>query len=68
LVRPGATADGCRGGGADGEEDEELEVGDIDADGEHVHRDDHRRLGAVAELADALERSGRASSRCYPRY
>ena len=38
------------------QEDEELEVGDVDAGGEHVDRDDDAGLRPVAELADPLQR------------
>ena len=38
------------------QKDDEFQVRDIHAGGEHVHRDDNAGLRAVAELADALER------------
>lgn len=37
------------------EEDDEFEGRDVHAGGEHVHGDDDLGIGAVAELADALE-------------
>ena len=38
------------------QEDDELEVGDVDAGRQQVDGDDDRRVRAVAELADALQR------------
>ncbi len=38
------------------QEDDELQVGDVHAGGEHVHGDDDAGFGPVAELADALQR------------
>src|SRR5262249_1811912 len=38
------------------QEDDELEVRDVDAGRQEIHRDGDSGLGAVAELPDALER------------
>jgi hypothetical protein len=37
------------------QKDDVFEIGNIDAGGEHVHCDDDAGIGAIAELADALE-------------
>ena len=38
------------------QEDDELQVGDVDAGGEHIDGHDDAGVGPVAELADALQR------------
>jgi hypothetical protein len=43
------------------QEDDELQVGDVHAGGQQVHRDDDAGVLAVAELADALERAVHAA-------